>query len=218
MIEDAAEAHGARFQGQRVGSLGDSAIFSFYGNKILTTGEGGMVLTDDDALATRMRLLRGQGIDPSRAFWAVEAGFNFRLSNLAAAIGVAQVRRFDELSAGFHRGAEQYRQARGGRPQIELIDPAPDVDVADWLFTILLHDPGLDRDGVMAALAARGIETRPVFPPLHLMVPFRDEAARCPQAERCAARGLSLPTSSLMSEDDVAFVVDALLAVLGPAA
>ena len=217
VIEDAAEAHGARYRGLCVGSLGDSAVFSFYGNKILTTGEGGMVLTDDDALASRLRRLRGQGIDPSRAFWAVEAGFNFRLSNVAAAIGLAQVRRFDEISAGFRRVAELYRRALGDHQHIELIQPSPDVEAADWLFTILFRESAVNRDDTMAALAARGIETRPVFPPLHLMAPFRDEAARCPQAERCAARGLSLPTSSLMSEDDVAFVVTSLLAVLGPA-
>ena len=210
VIEDAAEAHGARYRGARVGSLGDSAIFSFYGNKILTTGEGGMALTDDDALAARMRLLRGQGIDPTRTFWAVEAGFNFRLSNIAAAIGVAQVRRFDEIAAGFHRVAERYRQALDGHPQIELIHPAAEVTTADWLFTFLLREPTVERDGVMAALAARGIETRPIFPPLHLMPPYAHPTVTLPVAEQLAARGLSLPTWSGMTSDDVDHVCGAL--------
>jgi len=214
VVEDAAEAHGARYQGKCVGSLGDSAIFSFYGNKILTTGEGGMAMTNDDVLAARMRLLRGQGIDQSRPFWAVEPGFNFRMSNVAAAIGLAQIRRFDEISAGFHRVAEQYRQALGGHPQIELISPPSSAISADWLFTIFLREPAVDRDSVMAALAAKGIETRPVFPPLHLMEAFGECGTSCPQAEQLAARGLSLPTWSLMSEENVAGVVDALLLVL----
>jgi len=170
-----------------------------------------MVVTDDHDLAARMRLLRGHGIDSSRQFWSVEPGFNFRLSNLAAAIGLAQLHRFDEISAGFNRVAEQYRQALGGHPQLELIPPNSDVTAANWLFTIFLRDPAANRDRVMVALAEKGIETRPVFPPLHLMTPFHNAAAHCPQAERRAARGLSLPTSSLMSEDDVVVVVDALL-------
>ena len=214
VIEDAAEAHGAKIRGQTVGSIGDSAIFSFYGNKIVTTGEGGMVTTDDDVLAARLRVLRNQGQQLSRAHWYIDAGFNYRMTNLAAAIGVAQVQRFDEIAAGFRQVGDWYRDAFRGRHEFEVIEARSDTQAADWLFTVFLRNEGVDRDGVALALARQGIETRPVFYPLHHLPPYQDSTKSFPHAEERSCRGLSLPTSSQMTVMDVTRVVECLVAAV----
>jgi perosamine synthetase len=206
VIEDAAEAHGARLHGNPVGSFGDSAIFSFFGNKIITSGEGGIVVTDDEALAARLRVLRGHGEQPGRRFWYSEPGFNFRMSNLAAAVGAAQLRRFDEISAGFHQVGSWYRSMLGHRADIEILDAVVDAEAADWLFTIFLDAGRTTRDQLAASLALRCIETRPVFNPLHRMPPFLDKGGCFPLTERRSDSGISLPTSSLMTHADVAYV------------
>lgn len=214
VIEDAAEAHGAKIRGKTVGSIGDSATFSFYGNKIITTGEGGMVTTDDDALAARLRVLRNQGQQLGRAHWYTDAGFNYRMTNLAAAIGVAQVRRFHEIAAGFQQVGDWYRDALRGQHDFEIIEARTDIEAVDWLFTLFLRDESIDRDRVARALASQGIETRPVFHPLHHLPPYHDSTRCFQHAEARSRRGLSLPTSSLMTITDVTCVVECLVAAV----
>ncbi|HEX7318038.1 MAG TPA: DegT/DnrJ/EryC1/StrS family aminotransferase [Pyrinomonadaceae bacterium] len=217
LLEDAAEAHGALYKGRRAGSLGDIAAFSFYGNKIIATGEGGMVTTDDDALAARVRLLRGQGMDTERRYWFPVVGYNYRMMNIPAAIGLAQLER-----VGWHVGrrrevAAEYQRLLGDTSGLSWQAERDWGQHAYWMFTIVLNDGAADdRDRVMARLQTEGVETRPVFYPVHSLPPYQ-EAARgeeFPVAESLARRGVSLPTWAGLSDDDQTYVCDRLLASL----
>lgn len=212
MVEDAAEAIGARYRGQSVGSLGDAGVFSFFGNKIVTTGEGGAVTTNDDALAERLRLLRGQGMTPSRRYWHETLGFNYRMSNLAAAIGVAQMERIDSLLDRRRMVARWYRDALASCDLFSLPIEAADVHHAWWMVSVLLPE-WADRDALMTRMADRGIETRPFFYPAHEMPMYQDSVSDgcCPIASEMSRRGICLPTSSGLSQRDVAFIAATLV-------
>lgn len=213
ILEDAAEAIGARWEGRPVGGLGRCAAFSLFGNKIITSGEGGVVTTDDDALADRLRLLRGQGMDPARRYWFPVIGFNYRMTNVAAAIALAQLERVDAHLAARRRVAEGY----GARleplsDRIALPPRVPGTDAVCWMYTILLREgDAARRDALMAALEAEGIETRPLFHPLHTLPPYAPLGqGPFPVAESCAARGLNLPTYADLTDADLDRVTDAL--------
>jgi perosamine synthetase len=213
LVEDAAEAHGALHRGRRTGSLGDLAAFSFYGNKIIATGEGGMVVTDDDALAARVRLLGGQGMDPERRYWFPVVGYNYRMMNIPAAIGLAQLERAGWHTARRREIAARYKRLLGDVPGLSWQAERAWARHAFWMFTVLLGDEAADdRDRLMARLQEEGVETRPVFYPLHSLPPYR-EAARgeeFPVAERLARRGISLPTWAGLSRDDQSYVCEYL--------
>lgn len=218
VIEDAAEAIGARYKGRPVGALGDCAALSFYGNKIITTGEGGMVLTGDGALAERLRLLRGQGMDPARRFWFEVIGYNYRMTNIAAAIGLAQMERADAHLAARRRIAEGYAERLPAlAPRISLAPSRVWAKDVHWMVVVMLSQ-ALDRDQVIDAMAADGIETRPVFHPMHMMPPYAESGAY-PNAERLSAAGLCLPTHAGLSEADLDRVcasLDAATATVKP--
>ncbi len=213
LVEDAAEATGARYKGRRIGGHGTCAAFSFFGNKIITTGEGGMVTTNDDELASQLRLLRGQGQDPQRPYWFPVIGYNYRMTNIAAAIGLAQVERADfHLKARKHV-AERYNQRLSHlSDKIALPRTEPWADHAYWMYTILLLDSvSKNRDRVMQDLDAAGIETRPVFYPVHILPPYRDSTKRLfPRAELCGSRGINLPTHGRLTEQDMERVAEAV--------
>ena len=216
VIEDAAEAHGARYRGRPVGSIGDVAMFSFYGNKILTTGEGGMVVTDDDEVAARVRQLRGQGQHPERRYWFPVVGFNYRLTNVAAAIGLAQLERAEWHIARRREIAGWYREELEGHPEITVSPELPWAENAYWMTSVLLGDGvARGRDDVAVALAEQGIDTRPFFYPVHTLPPYRERNRdrSFPVAERLAARGLNLPSSALLTRDDVSYVSDVLIEI-----
>jgi perosamine synthetase len=214
VVEDAAEAHGAEHRGKRVGSIGDVGTFSLYGNKIITAGEGGVVTTDDDHLAERIALLRGQGQDPARRYWFTAVGFNYRMTNLAAAIALGQLEMIDWHLARRAEVARWYAELLDGVDGLKLATSAATGGV-DWLVSALV--PASARDGIAASLASRGVETRPFFPPLHTLPPYAVDGARFPVAERLAATGLNLPTSARLSRDDVEYVVRAFLLALADA-
>jgi perosamine synthetase len=221
LIEDAAEAHGALYQGRPAGSLADAAAFSFYGNKIIATGEGGMVTTDDDALAARVRTLRGQGMDAERRYWFPVVGYNYRMMNLPAAVGLAQLERADWHTGRRREVADAYRSLLQGVSCLRWQDESEWARHAYWMFTVVLgHGSPVGRDALMARLAERGVETRPVFYPVHLLPPYR-EAARGEEflvAESLARRGLSLPTWAGLSFDDLGYVCESLRECLDEAA
>lgn len=216
VVEDAAEAHGAEVDGARVGSLGHLGMFSFFGNKIITTGEGGAVTTDDDDLAARLRLLRGQGMDSTKRYWFPEVGFNYRMTNIAAAIGVAQLERLEPMLARRAEIAAIYDDRLGEVEGVIRPIERPDARRVDWLYTIRAAGLTVDqRNDLVEVLASDGIETRPVFYPLHVMPPYASEPmASFPVAERLGAEGLSLPTHVLLTDDDVETVCDALISRL----
>ena len=215
VLEDAAEAVGARYKGRRLGGHGTCATFSFFGNKIITTGEGGMVTTNDGELAARLRLFRGQGMDPRRRYWFSVVGYNYRMTNIAAAIGLAQLERVDLHLAKRKLIAEGYNR-RLTRYSDRFLLPTAEAwaDHAYWMYTIILRESLMvDRDKVMRDLDEVGIETRPVFWPMHVLPPYRDTTGEAfPRAEFCSSRGISLPTHGLLTENDMDRVVDALAA------
>src|SRR6516164_6355791 len=176
VIEDAAEAVGARYKGQRIGGHGNCATFSFYANKLITTGEGGMVTTNDDELAVRLRLFRGQGMDPERRYWFPVIGYNYRMTNIAAAIGLAQLERVDEHLRVRKVIADEYnRRLAHLSDRIVLPKTMTWAEHAFWMYTILLRDTvSKHRDQVMQDLDDLGIETRPAFYPMHVLPPYRD--------------------------------------------
>jgi perosamine synthetase len=210
VLEDAAESHGALYRGVKTGAIGNAATFSFFGNKIITTGEGGMVTTSDGELARKMRLVRGQGMDPDRRYWFPIIGNNFRMTNIQAAIGLAQVEKIDFHLAQRRKVAAWYNKHLAGlRDDIELPVEESWAHHSFWIYTILLKQgQETDRDRWMAALLGEGIETRPVFYPMHRMPPYREADGSYPVAESLARRGINLPTHGLLTEEDVVFIAD----------
>jgi len=218
VIEDGAEAHGARYKGRMVGSMGLMATFSFYGNKIITTGEGGAVVTDDEVLAARLRLLKDHAMDPNRRYWHSEVGFNYRLTNLQAALGCAQLERYEELRSKRQRIADLYRQAFATtgiaiNPSRAWATPVP------WLVCALLA-PGTTsprRDALMARMKAEEIDSRPYFHLLCDMPPYAtcrrvaaSGGATLMVAAELSARGLNLPSVARLTAADVARVAAAV--------
>jgi perosamine synthetase len=207
VLEDAAEAHGATYRGRRAGSLAHAATFSFFGNKVITTGEGGMVTTDDETLAAKMELLRGQGMDPQRRYWFPVIGYNYRLADVQAAIGLAQLERVDHLLAARQRVARWYDHYLDDLRELLILPTSREwASHIYWMYTVILADStDVDRDALMNQLDANGIETRPVFHPVHILPPYAD-GIELPVAQRLGARGINLPTHARLSEQDVARV------------
>lgn len=217
VLEDAAEAHGAKYRGKTSGSLGTAGTFSFYGNKIMTCGEGGMVTTDDGDLVKRVRLLRGQGMDPERRYWFPVIGYNYRLTNVGAAIGLAQLENVESLIGSRLQVVSWYREFLSGVPGLSFQAVRPWARHVYWMFNVLMHDePESGRDEVAACLLEAGIETRPVFPPLHLMPPYVEMLGplQLPVAEHIGSHGISLPTWAGLTRDDVRYVCDSLKAAV----
>jgi perosamine synthetase len=247
VVEDCAEAlgttigiqaggtqAGATDAGRRhVGRFGDIGTFSFFGNKTVTTGEGGMVICDDDDLAARLRMTKGQGQSLTRRYWHEVLGFNYRMTNICAAIGLAQMERLEPILARKRAIAARYRHLLADAP-VTFQVPMQTVAGSDWLVSLLLP-PGADRERVMAGMAARGVDTRPVFHCAHHMPMYRGPMYRGPMyrgptydqrageaageaalpvAEDIAARGLSLPSYPTLTEAEIEQVVAALRASL----
>jgi len=211
IVEDAAEAHGATCRGRRAGSLGTIACFSFYANKIVTSGEGGMVVTDDDALADRALRLRDMAHSPTQRFLHEELGFNYRLTNLQAALGLAQLHQIDASLARKRSMAARYRERLAGIPGLRLPDEAPWAQNVYWMYAVVVDEPfPLDRDALMAALAAEGIETRSFFIPMHLQPALRHlglfAGEEYPVAEDLGRRGLYLPSGLAITDEQIDLV------------
>lgn len=209
VVEDAAESHLATYRGRRTGGLGTIGIFSFYGNKILTSGEGGALTLSDPELAARLKLLRDQGMDSERRYYFPVTGYNYRLTNLACALLCAQLERAEELVA---RRAEIYRTYEAllqGIPGIGFQPVADWAEAAPWLFCITVDAEafGLGRDELASHLRANGVDTRPFFIPLHTLPPFEENSrARgesLPHTELLADSGLNLPTFSALTDEQL---------------
>ena len=214
VIEDACEGLGSAVGGRPLGSFGDASVFAFYPNKQITTGEGGMVVTDDDDLAETMRSLRNQGRD-SDGTWLrhIRLGYNYRIDEMSAAVGVAQLERLAELRAGRARVVAAYEQAFRGVDWITLPAAAARESV-DWFVYVVRLAPGIDRDALIPTLAERGVPSRPYFSPIHLQPYYREtfgfEPGDFPVTERVAASTLALPFSSRLTEREVGQVAETL--------
>lgn len=218
VIEDCAEAHGAEVNGRKVGTFGDVGCFSFYGNKILTTGEGGMVLCNDDKVAGRLRLLRDQGFEEPR-FVHRMMGFNYRLTNIQAAIGLAQAEKVEEKVARKREIARIYSELLRDQIDITLPWEAPWAKNVYWMYGILIGEGfGIGRDELMRKLREKGVDTRPFFYPMHKQPVYQSEDPRFPHisgsypvSEDLASRGLYLPSGLGLSEKQIQEVVEKLL-------
>ena len=213
IVEDAAESHGAKYRGRPTGGLGSIGVFSFYGNKIVTSGEGGAITVDDRELEERIRLLRGQGMDPARRYYFPIVGYNYRLTNVACAILCAQLERFPELIAGRQRIFDGYRRRLEGVAGIGFQPVATWATPAPWLFCITVDSErlGCSRDELAAVLDRAGIETRPFFRPLHTMPPYSNGTwTNLEVTERVAASGLNLPTSTMVRDPELDRIADAI--------
>lgn len=216
VVEDAAEATFATYKGRPVGSLARAATFSFFGNKIISCGEGGAVTFDDAGLERRMRMLRGQGMDPARRYHFPIVGFNYRLTNVAAAILCGQMERHEAIVRRRREIVAIYAEELADVPGIGLRQDADWADTAPWMASCLV-DPGLfgcRRDDLAESLADRGIETRPMFIPIHRMPPYHDAARKrrteLPVTDSLGSLGLMLPTYPQMADDDVRFICEAI--------
>jgi perosamine synthetase len=201
VVEDAAEAIGTELSGKRAGALGTVGAFSFFANKVVTTGEGGMAVTDDPDRALRLRRFRDQWFVPERRFFHPDIGFSYRISNVQAALGVAQLERVSELVRARIDVAARYRSLFEGLHELELPPEAPRGSMnCHWMYAVRVasRKPGV-RDALAAHLAACGIETRTFFIPLHRQPPYRQLPAHCPVSDDWSERGLLLPTGPLLT-------------------
>lgn len=210
LIEDSAEALGTLWQGQAVGTVGIAGCFSFYANKTITTGEGGMICTNDAALAAQLRLLRGHGQRAERPYWHEVVGYNYRLTDLQAAIGVAQLEHLAENLYIRRQIALWYQDAL---PMLEFQTERAGTQHSWWMSAILLP-PEVERDGMIRYLAGQGIESRPIFYPLH-QLPIYATGQHLPISEAIARRGIVLPSHVGLRPADVMRVAAAVMGVIG---
>jgi perosamine synthetase len=213
VVEDAAEAHGARYKGRPAGSLGRAASFSFYANKIVTTGEGGMVTTNDEELARLGRRLRDHAFSDERHFWHKYLGFNYRMTNLQAAVGLAQTERLEEFVEIRRVNAARYTRRLARVPGLTLPVERPWARNVYWMYGVLVEDAfGISRDELRRRLARRGIETRTFFIPIHVQPIYYElyKGLRYPVAEELCRRGLYLPSGATLTEAEIAYICDAV--------
>jgi perosamine synthetase len=224
-VEDAAESHGAEYKGERTGSLSDIAAFSFYANKIITTGEGGIITTDDKKLAERAALLRNHAFGKPR-FVHTQLGFNYRMTNIQAAIGLAQLEKADTLVGKRINNARLYTSHL---QDTEGITTPPEKDWAKnvyWMYGILVEDGfGMTKEELMQHLEEKGIETRSFFQPMHMQPVFIDKKSdeknkagyafpdtkgEYPISEELYSKGLYLPSGSSLTEEQIKTVVETI--------
>jgi perosamine synthetase len=212
VVEDAAEAIFATYKGRLCGSLGNAAAFSFFGNKVLTSGEGGAVTLNDPLLQRRMAMLRGQGMDPNRRYHFPIVGFNYRMTNVAAAILCGQMERRHAIITRRQEIVSLYSRQLSKIPGITVREIAPWATASPWLASCLVEPTlfGCNRDQLAVRLKAAGIDSRPLFEPLHQLPPYRQEAQHrgtaLPVTDRLAGAGIMLPTYPQLTDEQVRFI------------
>lgn len=205
LIEDTAEALGSEYEGKKVGTFGDISTFSFFGNKTITTGEGGMVATNDAELHTKAVRIKGQGLADHREYWHDIIGYNYRMTNICAAIGFAQLENVNEVISRKRKIAEWYKNGLKNLPLVFHDEINGKFFSTYWMISILAKDE-LTRDNLRNHLARHGIETRPAFNPVHLMPMYFQENQHFPVAEDLGKRGINLPSYPGLNEEDVRFI------------
>ena len=203
VIEDAAEAHGAEYKGKKVGSLGDISCFSFYGNKIITTGEGGMLITNDGEIAEKARMLRDHCMSKEKRYWHSSIGYNYRMTNLQAAVGMAQMERIEEFIAIKRRNAQLYNALLAKVPGITLPPEQLWAKNIYWMYSILVEENfGLSHDELMFRFKENGIDSRPFFYPIHTMPPYKSGESY-PITEELSRKGINLPSAVTLSIEQI---------------
>jgi perosamine synthetase len=216
VIADAAQAHGSLYRKKGIASTADITVFSFHGSKLVTTGEGGMLVTRNPAFAQRTHFLANHAADSSRPYWHGEIGFNYRLTNIQAALGVSQLKKVRKALIVRQRIDDWYREFLGNRDDLELNPIVKGTSSNHWMVCVLLPHDGPSVSTVRSSLERKGIETRPFFSPVHAMPPFAGYRAvgDLPVTTDLAARGLALPTGSHLTKRDVRVIANALLGEL----
>ncbi|MFT3682722.1 MAG: DegT/DnrJ/EryC1/StrS aminotransferase family protein [Ferruginibacter sp.] len=204
LIEDCAEAFGSFYKGKHVGGIGDISTFSFFGNKTLTTGEGGMVVTNDQTLYDRAVHFKSQGLAMHRQYWHDVIGYNYRMTNICAAIGLAQMEQVETIIEKKLQVAAWYKEALSDVP-LEIHAEAPGVTHSYWMVSALVKKSVL-RDSLRDYLAQNGIETRPLFYPIHTMPMYSSRYMKCPVAEDLGWRGINLPSYPDLEKKDIEFI------------
>ncbi len=216
VVEDAAEAHGAEYKGKKAGGIGDIGCFSFYANKIITCGEGGMIVTNDDEIAERAKSLRNLSFPKDkRIYQHGEVGYNFRMTNIQAAIGLAQFERIDELVEKRRRNAHIYNELLKGVRGVTLPVEKEWAKNVYWMYSILIEDEfGIGRDELMGELGKMGIETRTFFASMHEQIVFQNmglfKGESYPVAQELGNKGMYLPSSSGLKEEEIKVVCEAI--------
>jgi len=215
VIEDCAESHGASVNGKMTGNFGDLNCFSFYANKIITTGEGGMVTTNNEEMAKKLRLLRNLAFTNPR-FFHEEAGYNFRMTGYQAAMGLTQVRKIEKIIADKRKVASLYNKYLQNKPGIKTPFEAAWARNVYWMYGIVVNPEfGITRNELVKKLSDQGIDTRTFFCPMNIqpcvqrVKGFRQ--IDCPIAEDIWENGLYLPSSTNLTEDQIAFISDAII-------
>jgi len=219
VIEDAAEVHGAEYKGKKCGSLGHISAFSFYANKIITTGEGGMVLTSDSKMAERAKSYRNLCFRPEKRFFHTELGFNYRMTNLQAALGVAQMERIDEFVGIKRKLGKYYQEKLSAIPGIKLQVEKSWAKTVYWMYCVELgEDTGITAEIMMRELGRKGIGTRPFFLGLHEQPVLREmnlfKEKNYPVTERISRQGLYLPSGLALTEKEIDVVAEAVKEVM----
>lgn len=214
IIEDCAEAHGAMYNDKYVGSFGDAGCFSFYANKIISTGEGGMVTTDNAVIYKKLLFLRGHAMSADRRYWHPEVGFNYRMTNIQSAVGCAQCERIDGIINKKIANAQLYNSKL---KECQFITLPPKKECARnvyWMYSVLISpDAPLNRDEVMLSLKKEGIETRPFFYPLSDLPPYSqgyNTEKDFPNSALISKQGINLPSSVLLTSEQISFVANTL--------
>lgn len=215
VIEDAAEAHGALYKGKKVGSIGDAACFSFYGNKIITTGEGGMIVTNNRSFAEKVRMLRDHGASKKRKFYHPKLGFNYRMTNLQAALGLAQMNRINEFIDRKIEIAALYEKLL--KPLIPNVILQPKASWAKnvfWMYSILIPNKGKkNRDFLIKELRKKKIDSRPFFFPIHA-TPRYKTGEKLSNAEYLGHTGMNLPSSTNLEESKIEYICKKIIEIL----
>jgi perosamine synthetase len=204
LVEDCAESVGSKYKGKHTGTLGDIATFSFYGNKTITTGEGGMVVTNNEALYNRAAHFKGQGLVKNKQYWHDVTGYNYRMTNICAALGLAQLEQIENLIL-LKRQIAGWYQEEFSNTKIIFHSEASETFHSYWMCSILIEDASY-RDELMEHLASCGIETRPLFYPIHTMPMYLQKIQKHPVAENLAGRGINLPSYPELKPEQVKLI------------
>ncbi|WP_422446927.1 LegC family aminotransferase [Thermoanaerobacterium sp. DL9XJH110] len=216
VIEDASEALGSKLNGKYMGTFGDIGVFSFNGNKIITTGGGGMLVTDDELIARKARLIVNQGRESGIIEYEhIEIGYNYRLTNLQAALGLAQLKRLPEFLSAKVKNAEIYKQELNDIPGITWQQEIPEASSNWWLFSVILDEKYKSRIEIINDLKCDGIQTRPLFKPIYMQPCYKGFSfPLCPIAFKLYSRGINLPSATFLTEKDIKYTCHCLKRVI----
>lgn len=208
LVEDCAEAMGSTYKNRHVGTFGDVSTFSFFGNKTITTGEGGMVVTNDETIYDRLVHYKGQGLAKHREYWHDVVGYNYRMTNICAAIGLAQLERLETVLKRKTEIALLYKEQLKHLP-LSFHEQEPDTFHSYWMVSVLVNDI-TKRDELREYLAQKGIETRPLFYPAHTMPMYAQKFQKFPVAENLGWRGINLPSYPDLTNEDIEYITQSI--------